>query len=272
MSATVEEHYTKDGLAEAVRAALVEAGKDLSAVTVDDLTLLDQLHVGGVESTRGLAGRLPLGPATRVLDVGCGIGGPSRILAAEFACRVTGIDLTAAFCDLAAELAGWVGLAERLDYRRADALDLPFDAGAFDVVWTQHAAMNIADKAGLYRELRRVLKPGGHLALYDILRGEGDEPIYPVPWARDPAISHLVRSDELRALLGAAGFEIDSWRDRTAAGLEWHRARAAAMAAGAPPPGPRIFIGEDFAEILGNLRRNMEDGRVRVLEAVCRAV
>jgi SAM-dependent methyltransferase len=272
MSASVEEHYTKDGLAEAVRAALAAAGKDLAVVTVEDLTMLDQLHVGGVEATRALAGALPLGPEARVLDVGCGIGGPSRMLAAEFGCRVTGVDLTAAFCRLAEELADWVGLADRVSYRAADALDLPFEAGAFDVAWTQHAAMNIADKAGLYRELRRVLRPGGHLALYDILAGDGGAPFYPVPWARDPAISHLVDPESLRALLEAAGFEVVSWRDRTAEGLDWHRARSQAMADGAPPAGPRIFIGEDFAEILGNLRRNLEDGRVRILEAVCRAV
>ena len=273
MAGGVEDHYAKDGLESGVRAALRAAGKDPDSITVAELAELDQLHVRGLAATRDLANRLPLPPDARVLDVGCGIGGPSRVLASEFGCRVTGVDLTAAFCRLATELSRWVGLEERVEYRVADALSLPFGEAEFDVVWTQHAAMNIAEKDRLYREMRRVVKPGGHLALYDILRGEGGALVYPVPWARDPAISFPVSPEELRALLSDAGFDVVSWRDTTAAGLDWFREMGErARAAGGPPPGPRLFMGEDFAELIGNLRRNLEEGRALALEAVCRAV
>jgi SAM-dependent methyltransferase len=278
LSEGIESHYTKEGLEDSIRAALRADGKDPASVSVGELAELDQLHVRGLAATRELAGRAGLTADTRVLgprvlDVGCGIGGPSRVLASEFGCRVTGVDLTAAFCRLAAELALWVGLEARVDYRQADARALPFGAAEFDLVWSQHAAMNIAEKDSLYREMRRVLRPDGKLALYDILRGVGDDPVYPLPWARDPAISFLISPDSLREHLSEAGFAVVSWRDTTADGLAWFREMGEkAKTADGPPPGPRLFMGEDFAALIGNLRHNLEEGRLLVLEAVCRVV
>ena len=273
MTSDVASHYSRDDLVETVRRALESLGKDLNALDVADLSELDQLHVRGAEATHELADRLELSADDRVLDVGCGIGGPSRLLAAGHGCRVTGIDLTAAFCRLAEEMARWVGLEDRLDYRTGDALALPFAAESFDVVWTQHAAMNIADKARLYAEMRRVLKPGGRLALYDVLQGDGGDMHYPVPWARTPEISFPATAADLRRHLAAAGFEIVSWRDNTAAALAWYRERRRQAAAGGPPPvGARIFIGEDFRTIVANLARNLEEGRALTVDAVCCAV
>lgn len=273
MPSEVSDHYSRDGLIESVKQALMGLGKDLSALGVDDLAEIDQLHLRGAAATRELAERLALRADDRVLDVGCGIGGPSRLLAAGYGCRVVGIDITEAYCRLAREMACWVGLEDRLDYEIADALDLPFPAESFSAVWTQHAAMNIADKPRLYGEMRRVLKPGGRLALYDILQGEGGEILYPAPWARTPEISFPVTAEALRRHLEDAGFEVVSWQDSSAAARAWFRKRREKSAAGAPPPaGARLFIGEDYPLVLSNLARNLEEGRAATLEAVCRAV
>jgi SAM-dependent methyltransferase len=269
----VVSHYSRDNLVEAVQRALERLGKDLDALSVADLTEIDQLHVRGAEATRDLAAALELSADDHVLDVGSGIGGPSRILAADYGCRVTGVDITEAYCRLAQEMARWVGLDRLLDYRTADALALPFAAACFDVVWTQHAAMNIADKGRLYGEMRRVLKPGGRLGLYDVLQGEGGAMVYPVPWAREPAISFPATADDLRRHLAAAGFEIVAWRDRSAKARAWFRKRREQAAEGGPPPvGALVFIGEDYQLLIGNLARNLEEGRAATVEAVCRAV
>ena len=273
MPSDIASHYSRGNLVEAVRRALESLGKDLNRLSVADLSEIDQLHVRGAEATRELAESLGVSAKDHVLDVGCGVGGPSRMLAAGCGCRVTGVDITEAYCRLAREMARWVGLDGRLAYRTADALALPFAAAAFDVVWTQHAAMNIADKPRLYGELRRVLKRGGRLGLYDVLQGEGGDVIYPVPWARSPEISFLLGARDLRRLLGAAGFEIVSWRDRSPAACKWFQERRERAAQGGPPPaGALVFLGEDYQVLLGNLARNLAEGRVVTVEAVCRAV
>jgi ubiquinone/menaquinone biosynthesis C-methylase UbiE len=184
---------------------------------------------------------------------------------------VTGIDLTEAYVQAATTMAGWVGLESLVDYRQADALRLPFADQTFDMAWTQHVAMNIPDKGALYGEVRRVLKPGGSFAIYDVLQGAGGEAVYPVPWAREASLSFLVTPEELRGLLAEAGFEIVNWRDTTAAGREWFRAVTARIRDNVVPAlGFHLLLGPDFPQMAENVRRNLEENRVVLLEVICR--
>ncbi|HLB79840.1 MAG TPA: methyltransferase domain-containing protein [Dongiaceae bacterium] len=273
MQGDVERHYARDDLAAMIAEALRRAGKDIASLTPDDLAPFDQLHLRGRDATLELAERVGLSEGLRVLDVGSGLGGPSRLLAAAFGCRVTGIDITAAYCRAAATLAEWVRLDQLVDYRHGDALAMPFADAAFDVAWTQHAAMNIADKARLYREVARVLKPGGRFALYDILQGPGGPVRYPVPWAREPSISFLVEPAALKSLLGEAGFAIESWRDATAAARERVREGRQRASEPDPPPSPlTMLFGAEAPAIAESLGRNLEEDRIAVVEAVCRHV
>jgi ubiquinone/menaquinone biosynthesis C-methylase UbiE len=267
----VERHYTPGDLVAAIREGLQRAGKDVASLTLEDLAPVDEFHVRGREATRELAAQLDLRPGLSVLDVGSGTGGASRFLAATYGCRVIGIDLTAEYCRAATALAQWVKLDALVEYRQANALDLPFPDDRFDVAWTQHVAMNIADKARLYAGIRRVVKPGGAFALYDVLKGPGGDVKYPVPWAREPSISFLVTPDALRRLLEQAGFRIESWRDRTAEGRTWFRSVAERLrAGGAPPLGFHLLIGPEFATMAENMRRNLDEDRIALLEAICR--
>lgn len=261
----VERHYAQGGLAERLLAALAESGKDLDRLTPADLAPFDQFHTRGAAATAELAALAGIGPADAVLDVGCGIGGPARALAAGHGCRVTGIDLTPEFVAVAAMLAERLGLAGRTAFQVADACDLPFPAASFDLVWTQHAAMNIADRPRLYAEMRRVLRPGGRLALHDVLAGSGGAPRFPVPWARRPAESCLLDQAGTRRVLEAAGLRILEWRDVTAEANAWFAAHAAAIAA---PAGIATLMGPDFAAMAANHRRNLAEGRVAVLQAL----
>ena len=192
MTNPVAVHYCEGGdLAQAIAARLQSAGKDLDALTTADLATVDEFHIRGRKATLELAERMSLRPESEVLDIGSGLGGAARALAETYGCHVTGVDLTPAFCQAAEALSGWLGLSERVAFEQADATALPFADDRFDAAMTIHAAMNIAAKPALYEEARRVVKPAGIFAVYDVLQGEGGEVLFPVPWAREPSISHL---------------------------------------------------------------------------------
>ncbi len=263
----VSDHYTRGDLGEAILAALAETGVNTDKLEPGDLSALDQFHFRGLEATREQTELVELGVDTHVLDVGCGIGGPARHLASEFGCRVTGLDLTEEFCRVAAMLAERTGLADRAVFRQGDALDMPFMDASFDLVWTQHASMNIADKARLYAEMHRVLKPGGRLALYDIVQGPGGPLHFPVPWARRPEISFLTTPESLRAGVEAAGFRIDVFRDVSEAGLEWRKKITENIARdGTPPLGMHIVMGAEWPQMFANVGRNLEERRIRLIQ------
>ena len=265
----VERHYTRFDLAERIVDALRQRGADLDALTLDDLGPIDEFHIRAREATTELAALGTLSPGTTVLDVGCGIGGPSRVLAARYGCRVTGIDLVGEYCRVATMLALRACRDQSVRYCQASALALPFGDGTFDVVWTQHASMNIADKQRLYSEMFRVVKPGGRLLLYDIVAGHGGAIHFPVPWASDPAISFLISAAQVEDGLRAAGFEVTTWRDLTDLTREWFRKmRTRARAPAAPPSGPSILLGAEWETMTANMVTNFAEHRVGVVRAV----
>jgi ubiquinone/menaquinone biosynthesis C-methylase UbiE len=241
------EHYRR-------RAPLAEILAQVADTSIEGLALLDQFHSGGIKATRDLAALAKISAGETVLDVGSGVGGPARLLAAECGARVTGVDLTADYVELARALSAKSKIAA--EFRQANALELPFADGSFDVAWTQHAAMNIADRPRLYGEIKRVLKPGGRLALHDILAGPEAQPLHlPVPWADTEAESHLMAPEALRKLLSERGFTELAWQDRTAitiAGFEATATRKAFI---------HLLLGEGFPEMAANMRRNFAEGR-----------
>jgi SAM-dependent methyltransferase len=265
-------HYGRAGLEAAILEALRAEGKDPERLVPDDLAPVDEFHIGGGEATRALAERLPLKPGLQLLDIGSGLGGAARHLAHAHGCRVTGIDLTAEYVDLARALTARVGLADRVAFEQASALDLPFADGRFDGAWTVHVAMNIADKPRLYAEAFRVIRPGGFFAVYDVLADSGEPLHYPVPWAADATTSFLVNSHGLLRLLSAAGFEPIASRDRRDFALDFFERleRRLAAAPAAPRLGLHLVMGEDAKAKVANMRRNLAERRIAPWEVICR--
>jgi len=267
----IQTHYTRADLADVILAALASAGKDVNRLTPEDLAPIDEFHIRGRAATLELARAAGLDATKRVLDVGCGVGGTSRCLAKEFGCRVTGIDLTDEYCRAAVTLSAKIGLAHLVDYRQGDATKLPFDDQSFDVVWTEHVAMNISDKTRLYKEMHRVLKPRGTLAIYDVLAGPSGPVLFPVPWARTPDTSFLVQPDELRKLLKEAGFTVTDWSDTTEAARAWFVSLAEKIRKeGLPPLGFHVLLGADFEAMAQNQGRNLQEGRIVLGQVVAR--
>lgn len=193
---SINEHYIRDNLGKTILAAYESAGKDINSLTREDISTFEEFHIRGRIATRELGQLAELTEGMKVLDIGSGVGGPARTLAAEFGCEVVGLDMVEEYCNTAEMLTGKVGLSDKVTFRRGDMLDMPFEDSTFNVVWSQHVTMNIEDKQRLFREIRRVLRPGGIFVLYEIIAGPTSPIHFPVPWAGDTTINFLVTPEE----------------------------------------------------------------------------
>lgn len=264
----VDEHYGRRDLGEAILAGLRAAGKRFEAVTPDDLAPVDHFHVRGKAATLELARLAGVTRGLRVLDVGGGIGGAARTLAGGSGCAVTVLDLTEEYCRVGEMLTGLTGLSDLVTFRCGSALEIPEASGSFDLVWTEHSSMNIADKERLYAEIYRILRPGGRLALYEIMAGPVTPIHLPVPWARTPAISFLRSPEEIRTVLMDTNLQEVARVDVTDLSLTWFRERVTPAEASLPPLGVHLLLGEDFTAMFRNMVRNLEENRVKILQAV----
>ena len=261
----VDKYYGFGGIMEKIEAGLNLAGKDVNSLTVDDLAPIDEFHIRGRESTLEVAELSKLGASDLVLDVGCGLGGTARYLSEKFKCNVVGIDLTEEYISIGKKLTEFVGLSDRVELRHASALNIPYEDGRFDIVWTEHVQMNIVDKNRFYSEIGRVLKPGGRLLFHEIFRGLGDPPFYPTPWAENHSISALTTEKEARSIIEQVGLKIDQWLVKVQESIEFFQRILARIEADGPPPiGTHLLMGDNAKDKLQNILRNLSEDRVSV--------
>jgi ubiquinone/menaquinone biosynthesis C-methylase UbiE len=259
----MSDYWGRDRLADAILTALAAAGKDLQRLTVDDLAVSDHFHSGGKPATVRLARLVGARAGLRVLDVGGGLGGPARTLAAEYGCDVTVIDLTESYVQAARTLTARLGLAERVRHDVGDALALPYPDASFDVVWTQNSGMNIADKRRLYAGFHRVLRPGGRLALQEPMAGPVQPCVFPLMWAPDAATSFLLTAEAMRGLITEAGFVERAWDDVTA------ETAGPATTANIPAHSvQRLVMGTALEDITAAGHRNRTEGRLVSVQGV----
>lgn len=262
LESAVANHYNAPDLLTRILKALETKGIDIDKLTPDDLAPVDEFHIGGRPATEYVVAKMSVSNSQHILDVGCGIGGATRYLAAQYGCRVTGIDLTPDYIEVARELAARTGLDRQATYQVASALNMPFHEAHFDGALTLHVAMNIRDRAGLYGEVARVLKPDAIFCVYDVMKGQRDGLIYPVPWAETAETSHLTSADETVMFLENAGFQIREIEDRKDFALEFFRQSLQAAKQGPPPLGLHLLMGPLGQRKFDNMLANLEQGHV----------
>jgi len=268
----INQHYGQDNLFDKILARCREAGLDPDALTRESLASFDEFHIRGLEATRELAKVAELRPGMKVLDVGCGVGGPARTIAAEYDCAVTGLDIVEEYVRTAGLLTQRVGLESGVQFKCGDATAMPFADGTFHCVLSQHAMMNIENKDALFREIRRVLRPSGRIALHEVCAGPASPPHLPVPWASDSSINFLLTPEELRSQLPPLGYGEVFWRDVSARSLQWFRVLLAATKGRSPdrppPLGLDVLMGESMVQKAANVLQNLEERRIRVIQGV----
>lgn len=269
----VRGHYTRGGLEETILQAAGRMGLDPDRLSATDLAVVDEFHIGGLEATKELADQMELATGVRVLDVGSGIGGPARYFASEHQCKVTGIDLTEEFVEVARSLTRRTKLHHLVEFVRTSASDLKFHAETFDRAYMIHVGMNIADKAGVFREVRRVLKRGGIFAIFDILRSGTGEMAYPVPWALTEETSFVADLESYREALEKGGFHVERERGRRAHAIEFtERAIARSAGSGQPALGLQLLMGDLAPVMINNVLTMMKQGLLEPVELCARAV
>jgi ubiquinone/menaquinone biosynthesis C-methylase UbiE len=266
-------HYSDGTLLARLNAALKDDGADPAKPTMEALAPYDQFHGRGLEATEELAAAIKASADDHLLDVGSGIGGPARFLAKRFGCRVTGIDLTREFVEVARRLTQLLGMEGEVRFEQGDALAMPFEAASFAGAYSMNVSMNIADKTALYRELRRVLKPGGWLVLSEVARGPGGPMLYPTPWAATGESSFLQTPEETKAGLEAAGFRVERIVDRTPQAKAYGARVREMVERGEKPPHRAVELihGGNAKTMMANMAAGQKEGRIQPIEVFARA-
>lgn len=270
MKHSVAAHYTHGQLLDRIVSGVEAIGKTAATVTVDELAPVDEFHIGGRQASEDFISQLQLSANDHTLDVGCGIGGTSRFVASRFGCRVTGIDLTPEFVSTGQTLCDWVGLSGQVELHQGDATAMPFTDANFDAAYMLHVGMNIANKAGLFAEVYRLLKPAALFGVYDVMQ-TSDEPLsYPVPWSSVPGTSALATREQYIMALEQAGFKIIKIRDRREFAAEFFAETRKRMeqAGGSASLGVHIVMGESAPVKISNMVENIAAGRISPVEIV----
>ena len=271
---TVSDHYLHGNLLNAIEAALPSLGKTMDNVTIEDLAPVDEFHIGGRVATDSLIEQLNFTETSHILDVGCGLGGATRYVASKYKSRVTGIDLTPEYIETGNTLCKWLNLDKEITLHQGSALDMPFEDKMFDGGYMIHVAMNIEDKSSLFSEIYRVLKPGASFGIYDVMRENDGELIYPVPWATQSSTSKIATSSDYKESLSKAGFDVSKENNRRDFALDFFKQlRAKTEANGGPPPlGLHTLMQESTAIKIKNMIDNIANGYISPIEIIAKKV
>jgi ubiquinone/menaquinone biosynthesis C-methylase UbiE len=265
----LNQHYAPGGLLKTLLQVIATMNKTPSTLTIDDLAAMDEFHAGGREATQNLMASLPFKSTHHLLDIGCGLGGSARFVARQFGAQVTGFDLTDEFIEVGQQLNKWVGLQNHVTLEKGNVLELPLRAESVDGGYMIHVGMNIENKASLFTEVARVLKPGAFSAIYDLMRVGSGNITFPVPWSGTPSTSFVTGQDDYLQALTPAGFQIVAVNNRHTFALDYFdRMQAKIASAGPEPLGLHLLMGDAAAEKLTNAYGAMQNGTIAPVEII----
>jgi len=175
-----------------------------------------ELHPGGAATTRRALELIGLGPGERLLDVASGDGASALLAARELGCEVVGVEYGEGAVRAAHASAAAAGLGLRVDFRQGDAEAVPVDDGEFDAVLCECSLCTFPDKRRAVEEIRRVLRPGGRLALCDVVV---DRPRLPAeldgPLAAIACVGEALSERGYEELLADAGLRVTAVESRS---------------------------------------------------------
>ncbi|MCZ6503183.1 MAG: class I SAM-dependent methyltransferase [Gammaproteobacteria bacterium] len=266
----VSEHYLHGDLLKAIQAAIPRLGKTLDSITIEDLAPVDEFHIGGRQATEHFVGQLNISEQDHILDVGCGLGGAARYVANRYNNHVTGIDLTEEYIETGNALCAWVKLDQHISLHQGSALSMPFQDETFDGAYMMHVGMNIDDKARLFNEIYRVLRPGACFGVYDVMRDKHGELTYPVPWATEKSTSNLAAPDQYKHALENAGFVVSKENNRREFAVDFFKRLAEKVAAdgGLPPLGLHTLMQQSTAVKIKNMIENIAAEYIAPVEII----
>ncbi|WP_217642991.1 class I SAM-dependent methyltransferase [Litoreibacter janthinus] len=266
----ISAHYHHGNLLTAIQAGLERQGIKPENASVEDLGPVDEFHIGGRAASIHFLDQLKISPSQTILDIGCGLGGSARFAAKTYGARIAGIDLTPEYVEVGQQLCDWVGLSDSIKLRQGSALSLPFEDASFDGAFMMHVGMNIEDKHTLISEVSRVLKSGAKFGIYDIMKGNDEELVYPVPWATTSETSWVAEPKDYRMALEANGFVVAEDNNRHDFAMEFFKKmKAESEAAGGPPPlGLHVLMQHSTAEKIPNMVANLAAGRISPIEII----
>jgi len=261
LTSQIEKHYYRPDLYDDILNRLKEMEVDLKNVKRTDIAGVDEFHVRGAEVSKELAKIVNINNS-KLLDVGCGIGGPCRMLADEYDCQTVGLDLSEEFINTATSLSKLVGLSNT-EFIQGDATNLPFESESFDVVWTQHVQMNISDKPKFYSEIDRVLTDNGAFIYYDIFKKGDDKVDFPMPWANESKISFLEKTSKMESILNNLGLKKEQSTDQTENGIIFFEKLLKKISESGPPKlGLNVLMGASTKDKILNLLNGLKEGKI----------
>lgn len=270
--AAISRHYSPGELLADIERGVITLCGSTDQVTTEQLARVDEFHIGGRQASMDFLDQLDINASHQVLDIGCGLGGAARFVAERYGAVVEGVDLTAEFVDTGNVLCKWTGLDGQITLRCGDATDCGLPSASIDRAYLLHVGMNIPDKAALFAEVYRLLRPGGLFGVYDVMGSDGDGFAFPVPWAAEAAHSAVASPESYRQALASAGFERVTERDRREFALAFFAQlkQATDTGAGPPPLGLHLTMGRDALAKMDNMISNIQAGRISPVEMIAR--